>query len=233
MEEKKFPVTEIFTSPQGEGRWTGHLMTFIRLAGCTVGKPFPKERYQVMPDEDWAPLPIYTEQCTLYDGRTFECDTDFRVKERLTAKEIAMRVEAPRVCITGGEPLMHNLNELLQTLACDVEIHIETSGTKSLKDAGIDGFDRSIKKSWISVSPKKGALHEMLVRADEIKLLVDERFDEQEVPNVIYNKKNVYLQPVNYEHEINDDNMKRCIEIQKRHGSWAISTQAHKTWKVR
>src|SRR4051812_2738266 len=95
-----YPISEIFTSPQGEGLYTGMMMTFIRLAGCSVGRPYPKEKYVVLPhcefkciggdpDMGHGPncayaksthvLPIYTEQCTLYDGRTFACDTDYRV----------------------------------------------------------------------------------------------------------------------------------------------------------
>src|SRR5271155_1867576 len=111
MTEKLYPIAEIFTSPQGEGQYCGTMMTFIRLAGCSVGKPFPKDRYYREQD----PLPIYTEMCTLYDGRTFECDTDYRVKERLEVSQILDRIpaEVDHVCISGGEPFIHNLNPLV------------------------------------------------------------------------------------------------------------------------
>ena len=79
-EEQKYPISEIFTSPQGEGVYAGAMMTFIRLAGCTVGKPFPKEKYQSRKDpiegaHNIPGLAVYTEKCTLYDGREFACDT--------------------------------------------------------------------------------------------------------------------------------------------------------------
>lgn len=94
--EKVYPISEIFVSPQGEGVYQGTMMTFIRLAGCTVGKPFPKEMYvpsqKIRPDKSIqnkpAEFPIYTEKCTLYDGREFACDTDYRVKERLMVEKL-------------------------------------------------------------------------------------------------------------------------------------------------
>jgi len=248
MSEPIYPISEIFTSPQGEGRWAGHLMTFIRLAGCSVGKPYPKSRYtdpvcsgkcdvdmghlRDCPMATTVKLPIYTEMCTLYDGRTFECDTDYRVKERLTVSEIIARVDAPRVCISGGEPLIHDLLALVE--ACDniANVHIETSGTRSLRVANLEHVE-AYGHIWIAVSPKKGARPDMIDRADEIKLLVDADFDETMLPVSMVMKDNVYIQPVNFEHTINSANMKRCIELQKKHKNWIISSQSHKTWNVR
>src|SRR5271170_6427812 len=93
MSDKKYPVSEIFTSIQGEGVYTGTVMTFIRLAGCSVGKKIAEkdraivnqkaEHFSQPPGVELKPnhlsvLKPYTEICTLYDGREFLCDTDFR-----------------------------------------------------------------------------------------------------------------------------------------------------------
>ena len=246
---KVYPVSEIFTAPQGEGLYTGTLMTFIRLAGCNVGKPYPKEVYQPKvygePEDEPNGLPgfpIYTEECTTWDGRKFACDTDYRVKERLTAEEIISQVPkgVEHICITGGEPLLHNLiplqevwYERIGTQRGDIpSLHIETSGTKEIP--------REIRQCyfvWITVSPKFGCLPEVLENAKEVKLLVDENFDEEQAASLVKyvdsDESIIWLQPINGEHTINDNNMKRCLGIQERHPTWRISSQSHKSWGTR
>lgn len=245
MNEGTIPISEIFTSPQGEGLHAGALMTFIRTAGCSVGKPFPKERYQ--PDETETDLggrpkpglPIYTEQCTTWDGRKFECDTDFRVKERLTPVQILDRVHhggrRGRICITGGEPLIHNLSPLIkEAFERGIRVHMETSGTIALpKDIEWLYLKHSMNYLWITVSPKAGVLPDMLERADEIKLLVDANFEPDKLPQNILKHPYVYIQPINYENDISRSNLKLCLEIQERFPDWRISTQLHKVWGVR
>jgi 7-carboxy-7-deazaguanine synthase len=272
--EKTFPISEVFTSPQGEGLYAGQLMTFIRFAGCTVGKPFPKTRYLdekgacvicgaegvalFRPKDDpqnrpccegccrangWkfseSLLPIYTEMCTLYDGRTFECDTDYRVKERLTVEEILARVpdKVRTICLTGGEPMMHYLNPLVgAALHRTLAVHLETSGTVPLEKAfpcgdGVRPWTE--QQTWITVSPKKGVLDDMIYRANEIKLLVNENFDVAKLPPMIWTHPLVWIQPVNFENEINRENMVRCLEVQQLYTQWRISSQSHKLWGVR
>lgn len=261
MNEKNrlYPIAEMFDSCQGEGQHVGVRMFFIRTAGCTVGKPFPKARYQKLPhcefkceggDPDMghgltceyvksvnSQLPIYTEKCTTYDGRNFECDTDYRVKERLSPDDIIARIpkEVEHVCLTGGEPLMHNLLPLVTTInrafGKEMKIHIETSGTillsKAIPDESVANF------IWIAVSPKGGVLPEMITRADEVKLLIDEKFNIEAVPLSILEHPKVYLQPINHEFKLNDKNIKRCIELQQFHPNWRISIQLHKVLNVR
>lgn len=247
---KKYPIAEIFTSPQGEGVYAGVLMTFVRTAGCTVGKRFPKERYNELPhckyecggDPDIghhkdcaylksvnAKLPIYTEMCTTYDNRTFECDTNYRKKELLTADEIVARIPGgvSHVCISGGEPLMHDLRELLKALEHNnIMVHIETSGTVHPEWLG------PYFAAWICVSPKLGVLQSMLERADEVKFLVDQDFDARKLPE-IPRDTHVYIQPINYENTLNKDNVQRVLDLQQAHPSWRISIQLHKVLGVR
>ena len=254
-----YPVSEIFTSPQGEGYYVGTLMTFIRLAGCSVGKPFPKERYRTpesiseggnlssmaysaMAKEvrEANLLPIYTEQCTTYDGRKFECDTDYRVKWRLEIPEIMELIPSysKYVCITGGEPFIHNLTPLVHAILSirRLRVHIETSGTKPMSSAFSNSDSMSVycgKTAWITVSPKFDYLPEMIARANEIKLLVDENFDEKNQLVQSLGGKMVFLQPINNEHTLNMDNVNRCIELQKKFPTWRLSNQQHKTIGVR
>jgi 7-carboxy-7-deazaguanine synthase len=224
-----YPVSEYFVSPQGEGIWSGTAMLFLRLAGCTVGKPYNREKYK--------DLPVYTEQCTLYDGRKFPCDTDYRVKDRMTIEQILAIIpdNIERVLITGGEPLMHkDLNTLISYLFDKgKKVHIETSGT-------IDKY--LISDIWISVSPKFNCYLSMLRRANEIKILVDKDFDVHKRIDTledgiikaislfdIAKKTPTFLQPVNFENEVNADNLQRCFDIQQEYGSiFRLSPQGHK-----
>lgn len=231
-----YPVSEVFNSPQGEGVYTGTMMTFIRLAGCSVGKRYPKERYQniqlkprsegltTLLAENLPPiLPIYTEECTLYDGRKFACDTDYRTKQRLNAYQLMKMVGKgiSRVCITGGEPLIHDLTPLIDNLQkSGYWVHLETSGTKL-----IEFHDKHV---WVTVSPKMGVLPEMIRRANEIKILVDEGFVWEQLPKDIRDHDKVFVQPVNTENGINGENLKRCVELQKHHPKLRLSIQLHK-----
>lgn len=245
MSDTKFPISEVFVSPQGEGVYAGQMQCFIRLAGCTVGRPYHKSYYE-SDSKVIGPgirdvvvhnptFPIYTEKCTLYDGREFPCDTDYRVKGRMSVGNILALVpdNVDDVCITGGEPLMHDLSELIGTLHDkNKKIHIETSGT-------IYRFLAS--RIWITVSPKFDVLHGMLHRADEIKLLVDDKFSPTEIRTVLDDKvqwytdivklaktKPIYLQPVNFENKINPRNLALCKKIQEEFPMFRISPQMHK-----
>jgi 7-carboxy-7-deazaguanine synthase len=244
--DKKFPISEIFTSVQGEGVHTGVAMTFIRLAGCCVGKPYPKERYETREMETFVGLedmppefPIYTEKCTTVHGIEFPCDTDYRVKERLSLPELMERIpkDVERVLITGGEPLIHDITTLITYLWADgKKVHIETSGTV---DELID------HRVWVTVSPKFNCYLNMIKRADELKVLVNEKFrtdnllymktimdDGTMIQNVDLTKlaktKPVFLQPINFENTVNNDNLKRCLEWQKEYPQLRISIQLHK-----
>jgi 7-carboxy-7-deazaguanine synthase len=237
--EKKYGIAETFTSLQGEGLYAGTRMHFIRFSGCSVGKPLTDaERGEYLlatdPESQRAGLPVltnmpkYQEKCTLYDGRNFMCDTNFQTAKAMSIMELIEEIPdgVERVCLTGGEPLDRDLNPLLDELQDrDIKIHLETSGTKLLT--------RSREIDWVAVAPKKDALWKMLDEADEIKLLVDEKFEVGILPMVIINHPLVWLQPVNYEWEINFENVKRCLKLIEQNPEWRLSTQMHKIWKVR
>ena len=228
---KVYPIAEKFVEIQGEGVWSGAIMAFIRLAGCTVGKPYPKEMYKGDPAKELYPkpgLPIYTEQCTLYDGRTMACDTDYRMKEKLTVEQLAdwVPTKIGHVCITGGEPMMHDLQPLVfEMKKLKKLVHIETSGTIPLAKANLPATDAF---RWLTVSPKQGCLPDMIRVANEIKLLVDKDFNPDKLPLLVFGHPTVFLNPVNYEHEVNVDNLRRCRELLDRFPQWRLGGQLHK-----
>lgn len=228
--EQIYHLSEIFESIQGEGAYAGTMMTFLRFAGCSVGKKTEHE---------------YLETCTLFDGRKFTCDTDFRRKISISQKNIIDRLDPGirHVCITGGEPLNHELYELVKGLIEDGNIvHIETSGTvvpywlahSELLASG---------RVWLTVSPKLGCKNKMLQLADELKFLVDENFSiyyaetmaeiaNGERPNPA-TAAEIWLSPVNNEKEINYKNVERTLNIIKLRPEWKLSMQMHKVIGVR
>jgi 7-carboxy-7-deazaguanine synthase len=234
IEDKKYPISEIFTSWQGEGAWSGTRMTFIRFAGCNVGKPIPTT---LANSDYYGNLPIWQEECTTWDGRKFLCDTDFRVKERLTAKEILAQVpkNVEHIVFTGGEPLLHidainyiiDLWEERMGQHIRNDVHIETSGTKNYWRKGV----------WLTVSPKANFLPQMIQRANEIKFLVDIDFDEKKAEEIAALDTDgdtiIWLSSINSVDFLNKPNMDKCKEIAERHPTWRITQQSHKIWGVR
>lgn len=224
MDQTVYPIAEIFASIQGEGAYAGAPMTFIRLAGCSVGKPYSPE------EKEASQLPIYAECCHTWAGDSFCCDTDFRVHARMTVDEICKTAEvqqAFRVCITGGEPLIHDLWPLTSRLTVlNKRIHLETSGTKTIPQLGA--------RHWITVSPKVGFKYSALIVANEIKILVGPDFNEEQFAAMFPDHMHkIYLQPINKESEIDQDNIDRCVKLLDKYRQCRLSVQLHKILKVR
>jgi organic radical activating enzyme len=106
------PVSEVFTSFQGEGPRAGRTCTFIRLGGCNLSC-------------SWCDTP-YTWDAKRYDLR--------KELTPMHVDEIVESVDTTEVVLTGGEPLMHQRGgdwaNLLRTLhRRGVFICVETNGT--------------------------------------------------------------------------------------------------------
>src|SRR5437762_6477833 len=152
--------------------------------------------------------------------------------ERLSVQEILTRVPGNRIriCLTGGEPLIHDLEELTQELLSRGHpVSLETSGTHPIPSW-------MLGKVWITISPKFGVLEAALLRASEIKFLVDEDFSESQIADLVKMVRwytPIFLQPINHEKTLDAGNLKRCFDILSRHPDWRLSFQAHKVWNLR
>jgi organic radical activating enzyme len=193
---KTLPVMEHFYTLQGEGFHQGKAAYFIRLGGCDVGCVWcdVKESWE----SDKHPLR----------------SIDFLVSE-------VKKTPAEIVVITGGEPLMHDLDELTNSLqAAGFRTHLETSGAYSLSGSW----------DWICLSPKKfkAPLHEILPKAHELKVVIFHRSDfdwaEKYAAEVNENCK-LYLQP---EWERSEQMTPLIIDYIKTHPRWELSLQLHK-----
>ena len=236
--DKGLPIAETFHSLQGEGTYVGTPMHFIRLAGCPVGSKATQELVTrignplSIPSMESNPN-VRASYCKTWDGRNFVCDTDFSCHTYKTVDELIGETWEKHICLTGGEPLIHQQNLISlgffqQAFAKRIQIHIETSGTVELHHQLMDD-----QRVWVTVAPKHGVLDIMVNCADEIKLLVDESYNElmvdtlfaNAIPNHLYN---IFVSPINEEKTVNPENVKLALAVLRSHPTWRLSCQWHK-----
>jgi 7-carboxy-7-deazaguanine synthase len=200
------PVMEMFYTLQGEGFYKGTAAYFIRLGGCDVGCVW----------------------CDVKDSWDATKHPKFTVDEIVTKSILEIKSLAPNYrdnppifVITGGEPLMHNLDELTSALALNgFKTNIETSGSSSLSGSW----------DWICLSPKKfkEPLAEILPLANELKVVVYNKSDfnwaEKYAEQVNSNCK-LYLQAEWDKKEIVTP---LIIDYIKANPKWQLSVQIHK-----
>ncbi|RYE20480.1 MAG: 7-carboxy-7-deazaguanine synthase QueE [Sphingobacteriaceae bacterium] len=190
------PLMEEFYTIQGEGFNTGKAAYFIRLGGCDVGCPWCDVK------ESW--------------------DAE---KHPMTAAntivENAQKYPAKAVVITGGEPLIYNLDYLTSELKRNgIKTFIETSGAYP-----ISGF-----WDWICLSPKKfkPPTPSVLAAADELKVIVFNQSDfkwAEEHAALVSPKCKLYLQP-----EWSRANLvtPMIVDYVMQNPKWEVSLQTHK-----
>lgn len=190
------PVMEHFYTLQGEGYHQGRAAYFIRLGGCDVGCVW----CDVKDSWDASKHPTY-------DVRSLRSEVG--------------KTPAEIVVVTGGEPLMHNLDELTKELhSAGLKTHIETSGAYPL----------SGEWDWICVSPKKfkAPLPEILPHANELKVVVFNKTDlewAEKYAAMISPSCKLYLQP---EWDKANEITPMIIEYIKANPKWELSLQLHK-----
>lgn len=232
----KIPIAETFHSIQGEGEHVGRPMHFVRTAGCPVGKKATKDFGNAMNEVEIAFQDIFPilsnglngSKCQTWDGRYFDCDTDFSSHEFKTPEELLTDTWERYVCLTGGEPLVHqqhliSMGFFQQFFQAGKRINIETSGTIML-DRRL-WFEGAL---WITVAPKFGCLDEMIYHASELKFLVDENFDPNKLPISVKKHNNVFLSAINNEKTISPENQERTYKQLKNFPHWRMSVQLHK-----
>jgi len=206
METKKdttmLPVMEAFYTIQGEGFHQGKAAYFIRLGGCDVGCFW----CDVKESWDAASHPQLSVQTIIEKALT--------ESNRPSAHPVI-------AVITGGEPLMHQLDELTAALhKAGFQTNIETSGSSPL----------SGKWDWICVSPKKfkAPLPEVLEHAHELKVIVYNKDDFQwaeQHARLVNPSCKLYLQP---EWSKADVRTPLIVDYIKQHPQWELSLQLHK-----
>jgi 7-carboxy-7-deazaguanine synthase len=219
----QYPVNELFTTIQGEARYTGTPSTFIRLQGCPVGCPWCDTK------QTWTVEPTH-----MVDAATMIRKVEpTKSYAYMTAAELVASVkdrEPRHVVLTGGEPCLYDLTELTDALNAEgYMVQIETSGCFPV---------RCHPSTWVTCSPKIDmpgglkVLEESLARADEVKYPVG-KWADVEVMRTLQSRyklkpEDVWVQPLSQSPKATAI----CIEAATTMG-WRVSLQTHKYAGVR
>jgi 7-carboxy-7-deazaguanine synthase len=190
------PLMEEFYTIQGEGYHSGKAAYFIRLGGCDVGCHWcdVKESW----DASLHPL-------TLADDIVLN----------------ASKFPGKAVVVTGGEPLLYNLDYLTKQLKnAGIATFIETSGAYPL----------SGDWDWICLSPKKfkAPRKDIAPFAHELKVIVFNKSDfkwAEEYADIVSPQCKLYLQP---EWSKSSEITPLIIDYVLNNPKWEISLQTHK-----
>lgn len=200
----KIPVMEYFYTLQGEGTYQGKAAYFIRLGGCDVGCVW----------------------CDVKDSWDATKHPSFSVEEIVNNMQNTLPITQqknmnPIVVITGGEPLMHNLDLLTNTIKdAGYRTHLETSGAHPLSGSW----------DWICLSPKKfkAPLPEICKVANELKVVIYHPSDlkwAELYAETVSPECRLFLQP---EWEKSEKMTPLIVEYIQKNPKWTLCLQIHK-----
>ncbi len=189
------PLMEAFYTLQGEGYHVGKAAYFVRLGGCDVGCHWCDVK------ESW--------------------EAEKHPQTSIESIVANTKAQSNTVVITGGEPLVWNLELLTNKLRdSGVQIHLETSGAYPLTGVW----------DWICLSPKKTKLPvaSIYAKANELKMIIynksDFKFAESEAQKVNPTCK-LYLQ---VEWSKRKELTPLIVDYVKNNPKWKITLQTHK-----
>lgn len=165
-----------------------------------------------------------------------ECDTDYRVHERVGAAEIARRASAftqtDWVWVTGGEPTDHDLLPLFAELRrAGFRIALATAGARDLPGGVVQGGP-----DFVSVSPHTFSEKWLKRRGDQLNLvpglnglrLAD--LDEATIAQCVDGFPHRFVTPLWYTPADRVERVGECVEWVQRHPGFRLGIQAHKLW---
>jgi organic radical activating enzyme len=212
MIEKTYPLAPdaVFRTYQGEGHLAGLPMIFVRLGGCSVG-------------------------CE-------KCDTNYKVSRRAAASQI--REEAARLLwggvgwawVTGGEPLDHDLTELIRQLrTLDLNIALATSGTHEARR----GHTRMGGVDFLSVSPHgpKGWIQRSGDQLNLVPGLNGLSLSDPEMVEAVdgcwreFSHRTV-TPMMDRRGRIDGPSLEACKRWVDGRAGWRLGSQAHRQWGV-
>ena len=197
-----FKLVEKFKSIQSEGFHAGTPANFLRFYGCNLACDF---------------------------GNGFKCDESLhsdksKVEEYCLETIIEFCQGIRHVVITGGEPSLNNLNDLILALKENGHyVQVETNGYS---------VANIIEADWITYSPKltwNEKASELDLCFDEVKLLGSPKFIP-DTNNWSHDVLHKYLQPIGHEDGWDMDNVKWAADWVIKNPDWKLSLQTHKIY---
>ena len=190
---------EHFYTLQGEGFHQGRAAYFVRLGGCDVGCVW----------------------CDVKESWDADAHPQMSIDEIVNTVITNTQGNKGLVVITGGEPLMHNLDELTAALqSAGYETNIETSGSSPMSGSW----------NWVCLSPKKfkAPLPEVVPHANELKVVLFNKSDfewAEKYAALVSPQCKLYLQP---EWEKAAEMTPAIINYILDNPQWELSLQIHK-----
>lgn len=205
-------IFEIFKTIQGEGPYTGHPATFIRLAGCNLQCPgcdtdYTSERHTMEPSD---------------------------ILARIERDEYPPQL----VVITGGEPFRQNLTPLARLLLDhDYQVQVETNGVYAPPEnlPGKVAIVCSPKTHKVHKQTAKAAVaYKYVMKAGSVDSdglpisALDHKVRGQVARPLEYWSGPIYLQPMDEKDvEKNRRNTQACVDSCLKHG-YTLQLQIHK-----
>ena len=199
---KKYKVSEIYPTIQGEGLLAGTPVTLMRLAGCTVGCTWCDTPYAWGGGEEFTP-------------------------HELVEKWKLTRETSDVVLLTGGEPGEQDLTPLMSALTSfGARVILETAGSSP------GWLDSARLFDHICVSPKlqtaKWPLPECLRAAHELKFVLGETTAEQIDGFLHTHRTSVRGIPVFVQPQSGMKAHQQAAIVAARKYDWRLSLQTHK-----
>lgn len=199
-------VLEVFYSIQGEGRYMGVPVVFVRTSGCPIRCDFCDTK------DSW-------------DGsKGYDTDGKHLIQDIMRASN-----RCKTVVVTGGEPTMQSdLYNVIQQLKYEgFHVHLETSGWRDVSPGYFE---------WVVCSPKEKNGFRIAKGCDELKYVVGEHSNlNTMIPAAIRDqyRGRIWLQPMDVlDPEQNRKNAIRCVQEALRDPRLRAGIQLHKTYGV-
>lgn len=196
-------IVETFVSIQGEGGLQGQNMLFVRWFGCNLECP-------------WCDEPKHV--------------TKGLIKEMSDEQivNLALASGVKWVCLTGGEITMHDMNPIIRKLqSAGLKVQAESNGYRP-ENIQLADYKTCSPKN------KKGEIPTTLKGMwDDVKLVVKVGDDAAKWLRPYQDAcVNLFVQPCNEEHTINQANMDYALELIEKHPWVGLSPQTHKLLEV-
>jgi len=194
----------VYFSVQGEGHLRGFSMTFVRLAGCSVGCP--------RCDTD------YTKDAT-HDSDTIA---------EMAASVMPAGFRDRWVWVTGGEPYDRPMRPLIKAFRRrGLSVAVATSGKHRVIEP-VDWCSVSYHGGY-PLLQRYGHEIKLIDGLNGLDLDAFIREYPDEETDFFYR----YVQPITIEGAEDPASLERCMEFIQRHPNWSLSRQDHLAWRVR
>ena len=215
------PISEVFTSPNGEGITTGLMTLFARTSGCN----FAIEKHPCR----WCDTP--------YSWYPNQCKFSTTPEQLIQEIDKEMLITGLReICLTGGEPLYHEgIKECIEHWGKRYHLLVETNGSLPIwKSSACWSMD-------IKCPSSNNAEHnfysnlELLTQKDQCKFIIANRDDFNFARDLVKSRvilTNVIFQPA-YKLLSHAKLIEWVKEDKDTMGRVRVGTQCHRVWYPR